>query len=484
MPRSAPLVAVLLAALGALAFSPSAHAASTAFVDFGQLNVHGDAGGVASDDAITVEYDTATESYVVTDSGGITAEDESCRQLDSDQVVCGRIEAFGLFSVHVDGHEGDDTLKAGYGGAAWHPLDESGLVGGPGNDFIGGSPNPDGIGGHDGNDLLDGAAGDDDVTGGPEAGVDIVYGGPGSDLLRDGDDDSTADGDELDGGGCTVAECAGTGGEAATDDDRISYSRGAGVVVNLTQEAGNGQLGENDRLRNFESVLTGDGADQVTGSSATNAISTEGGGDSVNVSGDPGGADSVDCGSEADTVMTDADDVHVECEVAGSGAGGDGGVGTGGGGATGGGGSGGAATGGVAAGAGVALGVAAGSGAAQLTASDTTGPIVVVRSSNRAIAVARSGRFAFRVGPFAEDVTGVVAARPRKRATRRGLKLGSRSFVAKAGQRPVVGFMLPRRGRGLLAKRRRIRMVATVTAWDTLGNATTKTFAFTLRASG
>jgi hypothetical protein len=172
MPRSVPLVAVLLAALGALAFSPSARAASTAFADFGQLNVHGDAAGVASDDAITVEYDESADSYVVTDSGGITPEDTSCRQLDTTQVICERTEVFGLFSVHVDGHEGDDTLKAGYGGDAWHPLDESGLVGGPGNDFIGGSPNADGIGGRDGDDLLDGAAGDDDVTGGPEPGVD------------------------------------------------------------------------------------------------------------------------------------------------------------------------------------------------------------------------------------------------------------------------------------------------------------------------
>lgn len=161
-------MAVLLAALGAMAFSPSAHAASTAFADFGQLNVHGDAG----DDAITVAYDAG--KYVVTDSGGITPEDTSCQQLNQTQVVCERTEVFGLFSVHVDGHDGDDTLKAGYGGAAWHPLDESGLVGGPGDDFIGGSPNADAIGGRDGNDLLDGAAGDDDVTGGPEPGVDIV----------------------------------------------------------------------------------------------------------------------------------------------------------------------------------------------------------------------------------------------------------------------------------------------------------------------
>ena len=481
MPRSVPSVAVLLV-LGALALSPSARAASTAFADSGQLNVHGDAGG----DVITVEYDPGDDSYVVTDSDGITPEDASCRQLTFDQVVCERAEVSGLFSVHVDGHEGDDTLKAGYGDP-WHPLDESGLVGGPGDDFIGGSPNTDAIGGRDGNDLLDGAAGDDDVTGGPEPGVDIVYGGPGSDSLTDGEDDATADGDELDGGVCTVAGCAGAGAEAANDDDRIGYFRGAGVVVNLTQEAGNGQPGEDDSLRNFESVLTGDGADQVTGSAAANEIFTAGGGDSVNVSGDPGSADSVDCGTEADTVTTDADDVHEGCEIATHGAGGGGG-GTGGGdaggGATGGGGSGGGAPGGSGAGGGLAIGLDAGSAAAQSTPSDTTGPIVVVPSSNRAIAVARSGRFGFRVGPFAEDVTGVVAARARKRATRRRLKLGPISFEAKAGQRPVVGFRLAPKGRRLLARRRRVRMVATVTARDALGNATTKTFAFTLRAPG
>jgi hypothetical protein len=486
MPRSVSLVAVLPAALGALAFSAPAHADSAAFADFGQLNVHGDAGGVASDDAITVEYDPGDDSYVVTDSGGIAPEDASCQQLNPNQVECERTEAFGLFSVHVDGHAGDDVLKAGYGGGEWHSLDESGLVGGPGDDFIGGSPNADAIGGRDGRDLLDGAAGDDDLTGGPEAGIDTVYGGPGSDSLSDGEDDAGADADELDGGVCTVAGCGGTGGESANDDDRISYSRGAGVIVNLAQGTG-GRPGENDSLRNFESVSTGDGADQVTGSAATNRIFTAGGGDSVNVSGDPGSADSVDCGTEADTVTTDADDVQGGCEVATNGAGGGGG-GPGGGdagdGATGGGGSGGGATGGIGAGGGVAIGVAAGSGAAQSTASDTTGPIVLVPSSNRAIAVARSGRFGFRVGPFAEDVVGVVAARAGKRSTRRALKLAPRSFEAKAGQKPIVRFRLSRKGRRLLAERRRIRMVATVTARDALGNATTKTSAFTLRASG
>jgi hypothetical protein len=485
MPRSVSLVAVLPAALGALAFSAPAHADSTAFADFGQLNVHGDADG-ASDDAITVAYDPADDSYVVTDSDGIAPEDTSCQQLNPNQVECARTEAFGLFAVHVDGHEGDDVLKAGYGGGEWHPLDESGLVGGPGDDFIGGSPNSDGIGGRDGRDVLDGAAGDDDLTGGPEPGVDTVYGGPGSDSLSDGEDDGSADGDELDGGVCTVAGCAGTGGEAANDDDRISYSRGAGVIVNLAQGTG-GQPGENDSLRNFESVATGDGADQVTGSPATNQIFTAGGGDSVNVSGDPGSADSVDCGTEADTVATDGDDVQGGCEVATNGAGGGGGGpggGDAGGGATGGGGSGGGATGGIGAGGGVAIGVAAGSGAAPSPPSDTTGPTVPVPSSNRAIAVARGGRFGVRVGPFAEDVTGVVAATGRKRATRRVLKLAPRSFEAKAGQSPIVRFRLSRKGRRLLAKRSRIRMVATVTARDALGNATTKTFAFTLRASG
>ena len=127
MPRSVPSVAVLLV-LGALALSPPAHAASTAFADSGQLNVHGDAGG----DVITVEYDPGDDSYVVTDSDGISPEDASCRQLTFDQVVCERAEVSGLFSVHVDGHEGDDTLRAGYGDP-WHPLDESGLVGGPGD---------------------------------------------------------------------------------------------------------------------------------------------------------------------------------------------------------------------------------------------------------------------------------------------------------------------------------------------------------------
>jgi hypothetical protein len=486
------VLVVALAALGALTLSSSAHAASTAFADFGQLNVHGDAGGVASHDAITVEYDPDGDSYVVTDSGGITPESPvpgeptNCTQSGSTQVVCERTEEFGAFSVHVDGHEGDDTLKAGYGGDAWHPADESGLVGGPGNDFIGASPNSDFIGGRDGHDLLDGAAGYDELTGGPEAGIDAVYGGPGSDSLSDGEDDGTADADQLDGGVCTDARCVDPGNEAVNDDDGISYSRAGGVIVNLTQGTG-GQPGENDSLRNFESVATGDGADQVTGSVATNEIFTADGDDSVNVSADPGSADSVRCGAGADALTKDVDDLAVDCESVVLDAGGDPGGGDpgdpgdpGGGGGTGGVGTGGAGPGGGQTGA----GAAAGGGAAQSSAADTTGPLVMLPSSNRTIAVPRNGRFGFRLGPFAEDVTGVVAARARKRAMRRPLKLAPRSFGAKAGQRLVVRFRLSRRGRRLLAKRRRIRMVATVTARDTLGNATTRTFAFTLKASG
>lgn len=466
-----PSLAVLAAIVGVLALAPAAQAASTAAADLGQLVVHGDAG----DDAIAVEYRSSDDRYVVTAGDGIAPDpafpgDTGCDQVAPDRVACDRIEAFGAFAVHVDGHAGDDTLTAGYGGDPWHFADTAGLVGGPGGDFVGGSPNADGIGGGEGDDLLDGAAGDDDLTGGPEAGADVVYGGPGSDSLSDGEDDAAAGSDELDGGVCpvTVAGCAVSGVDAANDEDRIGYSRAAGVVVDLAEEAGNGAPGEDDTLRDFESVVTGEGPDRVTGSPATNEIASGGGDDSLTVSGDPGSADSVQCGTGADTLTADADDAPVDCEsVAGIGDGdGDGGGGAGGGGADG----------GNAGGGGAVVG-----GAAQHSASDTTGPAVVVPSRNRTITATRKGRFGFRVGPFAEDATGVVALRAKRGRVPR---LGRRSFQAKAGQTKVVRFTLSRRSRSLLANRRRMRMVATITARDALGNATTRRFVFTLRAAG
>jgi hypothetical protein len=167
------------------------------------------------------------------------------------------------------------------------------------------------------------------------------------------------------------------------------------------------------------------------------------------------------------------------------GGGGSGGTGAGGGsGAAGGGGAGGVA------GASGAGGGGAGTGGG--TPSDTTGPIVALPASNKTITASKIGSFGFGVGPFAEDTTGVVAiksaplsasaAQPGTKPKKLVLKLGTKPFQAKAGQKLVLKFKLSRKNLRLLVGRRKIRLVARVTARDKLGNATTRTFKFTLKS--
>jgi uncharacterized membrane protein YgcG len=173
----------------------------------------------------------------------------------------------------------------------------------------------------------------------------------------------------------------------------------------------------------------------------------------------------------------------------GDGSGGTGGGGGGAGGSGGGGGGGGGIGGGGGASAGA--GSPGAGGAAATTPPDITGPVVVLPASDKTIRARRDGSFTFAVGPFAEDTTGVVTMRSAPIAadahasiTRKTvvLKLGPRRFRATGNRKQLVRFKLSPRHRNLLVKRRRIRMVATVTARDGLGNATTRRLKFTLKA--
>jgi hypothetical protein len=114
-------------------------------------------------------------------------------------------------------------------------------------------------------------------------------------------------------------------------------------------------------------------------------------------------------------------------------------------------------------------------------APDTTGPTLVIPSGQKTL-IEKAGKFSFAVGPFTEATTGEVAIRSRGAKKKGRLRLGTRTFQATAGQKVAVAFKLSRKQRKVLAKRRKIPMVATVTARDAAGNATTKKVNFTLKA--
>ena len=176
----------------------------------------------------------------------------------------------------------------------------------------------------------------------------------------------------------------------------------------------------------------------------------------------------------ADVAYIDTNDpepLHCETVVRGStggdgdgGGGGDGGDGGGGGGGDGGGGGGGGGT---------------------TPPADTTGPVIPGPTSASA-ATERRGSFALTVGPFSENVTGTVALV--SKAIRSGgkkakIKLAPKPFTAAAGTKIRVAFKLTKKQRKLLAKSRRVKMTATVIARDALGNPSTRTITFQLKAA-
>ena len=116
---------------------------------------------------------------------------------------------------------------------------------------------------------------------------------------------------------------------------------------------------------------------------------------------------------------------------------------------------------------------------------DVVGPAIRIPASAKTITATRSGSLRFPIGPVAEDTTGVLALKTagkiRVRSRRRVVFLGSNSFQALKGQTAGVRFSLSKANRSILRKAGRLRVQANVTLRDARGNATVKTFVFTLR---
>jgi Ca2+-binding RTX toxin-like protein len=142
--------------------------------------------------------------------------------------------------------------------------------------------------GSDGTDTLTGGSGPDHIYG--ENGADVLAGGPDNDTIDDGPGGDTVDGgagnDNLFmGSGPNGADVA-SGGSGV--DYALYYGRTASLVVTLDNAANdgdpsaNGGSGEDDNIHtDVENVLTGTGADHITGSAKVNILNGGGGKDQI-----------------------------------------------------------------------------------------------------------------------------------------------------------------------------------------------------------
>ncbi|MDQ3935001.1 MAG: calcium-binding protein [Actinomycetota bacterium] len=121
---------------------------------------------------------------------------------------------------------------------------------------------------------IDGGPGNDNLRGGElvdvlrgAGGGDTLRGMAGGDTLSDGDTTGSANKDTLDGG---------------ADADFVEYSaRTATVTVDLADNAGDGEQGENDDISNVENVTGGQAADTIRGDAGTNILQGLAGDDTV-----------------------------------------------------------------------------------------------------------------------------------------------------------------------------------------------------------
>ena len=126
---------------------------------------------------------------------------------------------------------------------------------GDGNDTADVSGASTDLTGGTGDDTLRGGALRDILRGG--GGTDTLRGNAGTDTLVDGDVSGSADRDTLDGG---------------ADNDFVSYDRTAPVIVDLADNAGDGETGEDDRLTDVENVSGGRGNDTLRGDAGPNVL--------------------------------------------------------------------------------------------------------------------------------------------------------------------------------------------------------------------
>jgi Ca2+-binding RTX toxin-like protein len=255
------------------------------------LEVTGDAG--VNNLTLTVSGNTAT----IADTSGVTAGD-NCTSVDATHVTCPKPD-----TTFVDAGAGNDRVVAG-------AVLGADVDGGPGGDIIASAGQINGDDGADligmnspeGGQLLDGGAGRDRIFG--NDGPDRIFGGHEDDFLDAGSGNDRLNGDEASGGAFgSDTLIAGAGVDTLAWDGRT-----ASVSVNLSDNAPDGEPGENDRLSGFERVATGAGDDTLVGTDGPETFFPGGGTDNVlggggndRVTSSPGN-DSFDLGAGRDTI--------------------------------------------------------------------------------------------------------------------------------------------------------------------------------------
>lgn len=251
--------------------------------------------------------DDARRTIRIRDAAAPVTPGPGCVAVDDHELRCETMAR--LDRLTVDAGEGDDRVRL----AA--PL-EAEVMGGPGDDDLGGNGSLDGGEGDDrlragpagssltggaGDDQLDGGDGSDRLFGGAGPGVaggaDVLRGGPGFDRLSDADGDAPGP-DVLDGG-------AGT--------DTVVYAgRRTPVVLTLAGGGRGGSAGEGDALSGFESAVGGEAADDLTGSAGADVLEGGGGEDRLRgLAGDDrldggDGGDRLEAGPGRDSVSAGA----------------------------------------------------------------------------------------------------------------------------------------------------------------------------------
>ncbi|MFQ5426054.1 MAG: calcium-binding protein, partial [Gaiellales bacterium] len=249
--------------------------------------------------------------------------------------------------------------------------DVESLVGGTGPDVLVGNNGDNILNGGAGDDTLDGALGADSIVGGP--GVDTVEyvlrtedldvslddvaddgeAGEGDNVGSDVENVSAGAGDDVLLGSAAANLLVGGPGDDLLDGglgadvisggigvDVADYSsRTASVVVDLDGAADDGEVGEGDNvIPDVEDIVGGAGADSLRGSGGPNHLQGGGGGDTLDglsgsdfieggdgpdtIQSQDGTLDTVMCGSGADTLTRDPQDlVTPDCESVSGGGG-------------------------------------------------------------------------------------------------------------------------------------------------------------------
>jgi Ca2+-binding RTX toxin-like protein len=217
----------------------------------------------------TASYASETKPVNVTLDGA--ANDGSSDDLNSDS---GLADSVGVDVENIVGGSGDDVL----GGSSAPNT----ISGGPGNDLLQGGDGVDILDGQDGNDSVQGEAGDDQVHGGP--GDDTLVGGTGADVIDGGDGSDTADYSDATtsvfAAGDGVAN-DGSGGEGDNVSDSVEGFIGGSANDVLVGNGGNGLLsggaGDDtlDGGAGADTISGGDGLDTATYAGRTASVTVD-----------------------------------------------------------------------------------------------------------------------------------------------------------------------------------------------------------------